>query len=148
VPTPQPYTDGYSTAMKTQRPKAFTFVEVIAALAVVAIALTGLLHMNLLSAKTADVAQATEQAVFLARSKMTEALCEESAQAAGRSGTTEINGSRFTWRTERTSVDVPQLRGLRRGALQQLNVNVTWQQGNGHKHVQMTTYVADTAIHE
>lgn len=134
--------------MDNRRSKAFTFVEVLIALAVVSIALTGLLHMHLLSARTADTAQAMAQAVLLARAKMTEALCHESRQPGIHSGTTDINGSRFAWRTELTSVAAPQTRGLRRGALQQLNVNVTWRQGNGERRVQMTTYVADTTIHE
>jgi hypothetical protein len=86
--------------------------------------------------------------VFLARAKMTEALCRETRQPAAESGTTEIDGSRFTWRTELTSVDLPQPRGLRRGVLRRLTASVTWRQGNGQRRVQMTTYVADTAIHE
>jgi len=134
--------------MKSRRPKAFTFVEVIVALAVVSIALAGLLHMHLLSVKTADTAQAMAQAVLLARAKMTEALCTGSQETGAKSGTVDVNGAHFAWRTERTSVDAPQLQSLRGTALQQLRVSVMWQEGTGQKSVQMATYVADTTIHE
>ncbi|MBN2133406.1 MAG: prepilin-type N-terminal cleavage/methylation domain-containing protein [Sedimentisphaerales bacterium] len=134
--------------MKNERRKAFTFVEVIAALAVVSIALVGLLHMHLLSVKTANAAQSRTEAVLLARAKMTEALCWQSQEAPAESGTTDVNGSRYAWRTEITNVSVPQLQNLRGDALRQLRVSVTWQEGAGQKSVEMATYVADTAIHE
>ena len=134
--------------MKTGRRTAFTFVEVIAALAVVSIALVGLLQMNLLSAKAAETAQTMSQAVLLARAKMTEALCAGWQETRPQSGTTDVDGSQYAWRTELKSVDAPQLQNLRRGALRQLRVSVTWQEGAAQKSVEMATYVADTTIHE
>ena len=135
-------------SMKTGRRKAFTFVEVIAALAVVSIALVGLLQMHLLSVKTADTAQTMAQAVLLARDKMTEALCAGWQEIEAQSGTADVNGAHYAWKTELKSVDVPQLQNLGRDALRQLRVSVTWQQGTEHKSVQIATYVADTTIHE
>jgi len=134
--------------MKSRRPKAFTFVEVIVALAVVSIALAGLLHMHLLSVKTADTAQAMTQAVLLARAKMTEALCTAAPETGAKSGTADVDGAHFAWRTERTSVNALPLQSLRGTALQQLRVSVMWQEGTGQRSVQMATYVADTTIHE
>jgi general secretion pathway protein I len=128
----------------------FTLIEVVAALAIVSIALLGLLKLHLISMQTADSAQVMNQAVLLAQEKMTEALCDGYPQAGTRSGVAEADGARFTWRTEVTDARSFSPRGLDlnlRG-LRKLLVDVAWQRGSGEKHIQMATYMADNRVHE
>jgi len=130
--------------------KGFTLIEVVVALAIVSIALLGLLKLHLISIQTADSAQVMSQAVLLAQQKMTEALCHGYPQAGTRAGVAEADGSQFTWRTEVTDARALRARqlDLNLRGLRQLLVEVAWQRGSGEKHLQMTTYVADNGLHE
>lgn len=138
-------------AMRTQsiatRP-AFTFIEVLVALAIAAIGLLGLLRLHLISMASADVAQVTNEAVFLAQTKLTEASAGGYPQQGTQTGSTEQNGHRFTWRTEISDVRSKDLGDLPLKKLRQIRVFVTWQHGTTQKSIQMTTYVADSKIHE
>ena len=134
--------------MRLRRSNAFTFIEVIAALAIVAIALLGLLHLHLLSVRMADTAQTTAQAVFVAKTKIADTLCSPQQRTGTKSGTVETNGYQFTWRTAVTSADAPPLQKFGLRSLRQLQVDVMWREGAGQKSIQMTTYVADTKINE
>lgn len=130
------------------RHRAFTLIEVIAALAIVSIALLGLLHLHLVSIRMSDTAQTMAMAVLLAQEKIAETVCSGPASVGTRSGAAEANGSRLTWRTEVTSVDSLGPYGLGRSGLHQLRVDVVWREGSGARSVQMTTYVADNKLHE
>jgi len=133
--------------MPGARCDAFTLIEVIAALAIVSIGLLGLLHLHLVSIRMSDTAQTMAMAILLAQEKIAESSCGGPVSAGTESGTTEANGSRFTWRTEVTNADSLASYGLRSG-LQQLRVDVVWREGSGARSVQMTTYVADNRLHE
>ncbi len=126
---------------------AFTLIEVIAALAIVSIALLGLLHLHLVSIRMSDTAQTMSMAVLLAQEKIAETACGQPVPAGTQSGTAEANGSRLTWRTEVTNVDPLAPYGLG-SSLQQLRVDVVWHEGSGARSVQMTTYIADNRLHE
>jgi len=130
------------------RCSAFTLIEVIAALAIVSTALLGLLHLHLVSIRMSDTAQTMAMAVLLAQEKIAETVCGGPVPAGTKSGTAEVNRSRFTWRTEVTNVDSLVPYGLGRSSLQQLRVDVVWREGSGARSVQMTTYVADNRLHE
>jgi len=133
---------------RTTTRSAFTFIEVLVALAIAATALLGLLRLHLLSMAAADAAQATTEAVFLAQEKMAEASARGYPEQGTDSGTTEQNGHRFAWRIEVTDTSVQNVRDLTLRGLRQIRTFVTWQHGAGQKNVQMTTYVADDRIHE
>ena len=137
--------------MKDRSPttrSAFTFIEVLVALAIAAIALLGLLRLHLLSTATADTAQAMAQAVFVAQEKMAEASAGGFPQQGTNSGTVERNGRNFAWRTEITDMNSQDISNLRLTGLRQVRVFVTWKDGANQKDVQMTTHVADSRIHE
>jgi type II secretion system protein I len=141
--------------------KGFTLIEVVAALAIAAIALLALLQFQLVSIRTADKAQVMTRAVFLAQEKMAEALSGGYPQVGVQSGIVDIEGSGLTWQMEVTDVPLPQLRGdsfqplgskaqmtsLRaRDRMRRLSVDVAWQTGPGDKHIRLTTYVAQDGI--
>ena len=127
---------------------AFTFIEVLVALAIAAIALLGLLRLHLVSIASADAAQATTEAVFLAQGKMAEASAQGYPKPGTDSGTAEQNGRRFAWRIEVTDAGSQNIRDLTLRGLRQVRAFVTWEHGGDQKSVQMTTYIADSRTHE
>lgn len=125
---------------------AFTFVEVIAALAIVSISLLGLLKLHLTSIKMVDRADAMSQAVFLAQEKIAETLALGYPKVAVSTGTAELETLAMQWRTEVSDLApgesaCAELKGLRKIA-----VDVTWKQKFGRRHLQMETLVADRKL--
>jgi len=131
---------------RTTGPGAFTFVEVIAALAIVSISLLGLLKLHLLSIRMADAAQMTSQAVFLAQEKIAEMLALGYPQVGADSGSVEKDTLDLRWRTEVSDLQLPELTQADVGGLRKISVDVTWNQGIRGKHLKMSTYVADRKL--
>ena len=125
--------------------KAFTFLEVLVALA---IALLGLLRLHLLSLATADAAQATTQAVFVAQAQIAEASAAGFPRQGTTTGTIERNGQQFVWRTEVRDVARPSSGRLTLDGLREVSTTVAWRQASDEKTMTLTTYVADSRIHE
>jgi type II secretion system protein I len=136
-----------SQSTKT-RSKAFTFIEVLVALAIASIALLGLLRLHLVSMMTAEAAQAMTQAVFLAQERLAEASAPGYPRQGADSGSVERNGLSFVWQTEITDVGSQATGSLPVRGLRQVRSTVTWQQGANRKSLQMNTYVADTRTNE
>jgi len=126
--------------------RAFTLVEVIAALAIVSIALLGLLELHLTAIKMTETARTTALAVLVAQEKVAETTAGGWPAVGAKSGAAEMDGLQFTWQTDVTSADSLASCGLARGALRQVCVNVTWRDGTRPRTVQMTTYLADQRI--
>jgi len=136
--------------MRLRDTRAFTLIETVAALAVVSIALLGLLQLNLVSIRVADKAQTTAQEVLLAQQKMAEALEAGFPQIASRSGVVENDGRQFTWRTEVTDASGSQRQslGVRLDRLRKLSVEVACADNPGSSPICLTTYVAERKIRE
>ena len=138
-----PVTDG-NKAVKSQRScAAFTFMEVLASLAIVSIALVGLLRLHLTSITMADTAQATSQAVFLAREKIAETMAKGYPDIGVNTGVLENDTLEMRWRTEVSNFEPPELVEADVTGLREISVDITWRQGIGQKHLQMSTCVAD-----
>jgi len=127
-------------------PAAFTFVEVLAALAVVSISLLGLLRLHLISIRMADSAQATSKAVFLARERMAETLALGYPEISVNTGIVENDTLDLQWRTEVSDFESPELVDADVAGLRRISVDVAWKQGVGRKHLQMSTCVADRRL--
>ncbi len=130
------------------RSRGFTFVEVLIALAIASIGLLGLLRLHLLSTATADAAQATTEAVFVAQTQIAEALAREFPKQGTTSGTIERNGQTFTWTTEIRDVARPGGGTATARGLREVATTVAWNLSSDPKTVTMTTLVADPRIHE
>jgi prepilin-type N-terminal cleavage/methylation domain-containing protein len=130
------------------RTKAFTFVEVIVALTIVSISLLVLFRLHLISIKMTETAEVSSQAVFLAGEKMAEKLALGYPQEESDSGTVEKNGLPLHWQTEITNLQLPLLDQANITGLRKVLVDVSWKQGTRHKHLQMSTYVADWKLNE
>jgi len=137
------------TIMRSEKTSGFTLIEVVAALAVVSIALLGLLRLHLLSIAAADKATSVTAAALIARERMTEAICSGYPPVGIQSGETGTDGSRLTWQTEVTDVPSSQaiLQGLSLRGLRKISVDVAWGQPPRQKHIRMTTYAAESRIH-
>jgi len=125
-----------------RRPGAFTFVEVIVALAIASIALLTLLKLHLLSIRLVDRAQITTQAVLLANEKIAETLAAGYPDQGRTSGTVEKNGLTLKWQAQVVDHQLPQLGQSHVTGLRKVVVDVNWKRGAG-RGVQMSTYVAD-----
>ena len=130
-------------ATDTPRTKAFTFVEVLVALAIVSISLLALLRLHLISIRMTEAAQIAAQATFLADEKIAEIMAAGHPKERADSGTVQKSGLTLNWQTEVTDLQLPQLDEAGITGLRKVFVDVSWEQGLGRKHLQMSTYVAD-----
>lgn len=126
--------------------RAFTFVEVIMALAIVSISLLGLIRLNLININMVDIAQTNSQATLLAQQKIAEILAGGYPNRGTDYGTVKKNTLRFDWQTEVTPLRSPQLDQAQIYGLRKVSANVSWKQGTSRKHLQMSTYVADRKL--
>lgn len=124
----------------------FTFIEVIAALAIVSISLLGLLRFHLLSIRMVNTARMTSQAVFLAQDKIAETLAGGYPELGTNSGSVERDNSSLKWRTEVTDLHLPQWLRADINGLRKISVDVAFKQGVHRKHLQMSTCVADRKL--
>ena len=129
-----------------KRMRAFTFVEVIIALAIVSISLLTLLRLHIISISMVDKAQITTQAVLLANEKIAEMVAAGYPETGTNSGSTEKNGLTLSWQTEVTDLRLPQLDKVNIEGLRKVIVDITWKQGLSRKQLQMSTYVADRKL--
>jgi len=128
--------------------KAFTFIEVIAALAIISISVLSLLKLHLTSIKVTETAEITSQAVFLANEKIEELLAWGYPQKGIDYGRVERNNLTWNWKTEVTDLQLPRLNEADIAGLRKITVNVSWAQAAGRKNLQMSTYVADRRLGE
>jgi len=98
---------------------AFTLIEVLVALVIVAISLVGLIRLNLISIRMTEAAEISSQAVLLANEKIAETLAHGYPEEGTKAGSVEKNALCLNWRTEVTNIDPPHpdeldITGLRR----------------------------------
>jgi general secretion pathway protein I len=140
--------------MRQPGSKGFTLMESLVALAVAALALTALLHLQLVSMHVADKAEGLTQAVLLAQEKLAEGVSRGCPAVGVTSGTAQAANERFDWRMEVTQAPLPPVvtpenagpsyrPTLSRDRLRQLTVEVSWQKGPGLKQISLTTLVAE-----
>ncbi len=126
--------------------RAFTFVEVIIALAIVSISLLGLIRLHIISINMTESAEMISQATLLAQEKIAETLAAGYPNQGSNRGTVQKNALCFNWQTEVTDLHLPQLDEARICGLRKISVDINWKQGIRPKHLQMSTYVADRKL--
>ena len=135
----------YATIGDTRK-SAFTFIEVLIALVIVSISLLALIRLHLISINMTETAEIKSQAVFLTNEKIAETLALGYPEEGTKSGTVEMNTLDLHWQTEITDIKPQQLNELDNVGLRRILVDVSWEQGIRHKHIQMSTYVADRKL--
>ena len=129
-----------------KRKRAFTFIEVIAALTIVSIALIALLKLNVISISTTDTAGSICEATFLANEKIAEALTNGYPETGTDSGVVEKNALSLNWQREISDVRSNQLDEFEIDNIRLISVNVGWNKGPAYRQIQMSTYVADRKL--
>lgn len=137
-------TDGHTFFRETGR--AFTFVEVVMALAIVSIALLGLIRMHIISINMSQSAEITAQAVFLAQEKLAEISAQGYPDRGSNRGSVQKNALCFDWKTEVADLYLPQFDRTDASKLREISVDVNWKQGNHQKQLHMSTCVADRRL--
>lgn len=126
--------------------RAFTFVEVIIALAIVSISLLGLIRLHIININMTESAQRTSQATLLAQEKIAETLAAGYPNLGSNSGAVQKNALSFNWQTEVTDLHLPQLDQADISGLRKVSVDINWKQGFSQKHLWMSTYIADRKL--
>jgi general secretion pathway protein I len=129
------------TTEKAQATIAFTLIEVMVALSILAIALVVLLNLQLASIRMTDRAERMSRAARIAYAKMAETLAGGAVEIGTTSGVIEAAEGEpvLHWRaivTERQIADLepPGLTGLR-----DVYVEVTWNEGAHQERVHAAT---------
>jgi type II secretion system protein I len=123
--------------------EAFTFIEVVIALAIVSISLLGLLRLHLLSISTADRAQITNRAVLVAQQKIAETLAQGYPQLGTDQGISESGTPQLHWKRRIRDVQLSQLSQAHFKGLREIRVDVGYKQGNQDKNLYLSTYIAN-----
>ena len=126
--------------------RAFTFVEVIIALAVVSISLLGLIRLHIININMTESAEITSQATLLAQEKIAETFAAGYPNQESNRGIVQKNALCFNWQTEVTDLHLPQLDEARICGLRKISVDINWKQGIHQKHLRMSTYIADRKL--
>ena len=139
-------TNNIHTTIGGSSKSAFTLIEVLVALVIVGISLVGLIRLNLISIRMTEEAEISSQAVLLANEKIAEELTRGYPEEGTKAGIVEKNALCLNWRTEVTNIGPVHPKASDMTGLRRIYVDVSWEQGDRLKHVQMSTYVADRKI--
>lgn len=119
--------------------KAFSLIEVIAALAITGIALVGLMRLHLASACAAENAEAKTQAILLAQAKLDALIAGNGTLSEGLSGSEVCGTFPYHWQASVTEEHAP---GLAVGRPpRRLRVRVWWDHGIGHRQMELGSYL-------
>jgi len=134
-------------SIQNARSEAFSYLELIVSLAVVAIGIVGLMRLQLMSLRAADYSKRMTQAVCLAESKLQEAMGIRAIRSGQESGENRSEGMGYRWQREITPEPLA-AEGIESGGeLYQVRVNVSWEQGGGGKQIELSSSVAAGGSH-
>jgi general secretion pathway protein I len=126
-------------SMKISGRKGFTLLEVMVAVALIAIALTALLGSQSQSVSFANSAKFETMAALLAQSKMSEILLQKPEDLTNDSGDFGDDYPGYVWESEISDVSIPGEEALS-DYLKQIDLTVTW--GVFTYNVRLYHYVA------
>jgi len=127
----KPPTDTLQPPRRTP-PAAFTLIEVMVALAIVAVALTALLGLRNRSLAMAAFAHHLTEATLLANARMTDL----STRSASATGATDGEAAPYRW--------IEEIRPTPLDGVREAVVIVLWQEGAHEEQVEITRYLFDT----
>lgn len=131
---------------KTRSQTAFTFIEVLVALAVVSISMVGLIRLQMMSINLVDASDTSTSAVFLAREKLAETLSEGFPDEGSDSGVIESNGKKFHWEISVSDSDLIESGSSKNQNLRKVSVRIGCENSGKRDKLQMVTYVADREL--
>ena len=125
--------------MKVLQQKGFTLLEIMIAVAIIAIALTTLLGSQSQSVSFANSAQFETMAALLAQSKMSELVIEDSFSLSGNNGDFGDDFPGYTWEAEVNDIIVEEIDVSQ--YLKQVDLSVKW--GVHRYDLRLYHYVAE-----
>ncbi len=125
---------------------AFTLIEVMAALAVVAIAMVALIRMHGISINLTDRTDLHTHAILLAQEKIAQTLALGYPPIGVNDGSVRRAGGDFHWQTEVADLHTGRLDGKEVTPLRNLVVQVAWHRHSDANSVRLNTYVANAKI--
>ena len=125
--------------MKVLQQKGFTLLEIMIAVAIIAIALTTLLGSQSQSVSFANSAQFETMAALLAQSKMSELVIEDSFSLSSNNGDFGDDFPGYTWEAEVNDIIVEEIDVSQ--YLKQVDLSVKW--GVHRYDLRLYHYVAE-----
>lgn len=124
---------------------AFTLIEVLIALVVLALGAVALLQLQLSTLRNADRAFRQSQAVLLAGRKMAETLGAGYPVLGSDEGTEEEgnSGMELNWSVTVAELTSAQLQGALLSGLRSVQVEVSWLDGEQTRTVELVNYVGE-----
>jgi prepilin-type N-terminal cleavage/methylation domain-containing protein len=124
---------------------AFTLVEVLVALVVLAIGAVTLLELQLFSMRAGDRAARQSQAVLFANQKMAEVLAAASVGLDSSQGVTDEDtpGGPLNWTVTVADLSSAEIQGASTTGLHSVTVDVTWPEGEAERKVELINYFAE-----
>ncbi|MBW2040059.1 MAG: prepilin-type N-terminal cleavage/methylation domain-containing protein [Deltaproteobacteria bacterium] len=116
------------------RQRGFTLMEVMVALAILAIALVVVFSHQVASIDLGNEAMIITKATLLAQEKMTELIAQERLATGENEGEVQEGVPPFRWKT---TVEDAEPEGMRR-----VMVIVKWKEGDKERDLDLVTYVA------
>jgi len=127
---------------RREHKSAFTFIEVMVALAVASVWLLAILKLHLTSMRTAGTIEKRTEAVLLAEQVMAEKFSANGPLRSSDCGTAERDGTVFYWRSRTEDARLPLGKKACLSGLKKLVVTVDWGRGRAEKTFELTSYVA------
>ena len=133
-----------SPCLRVEKDRGFTLIEVLLALAVLAIAGVTLLELQLYSMRAADRAARQSQAVLLANQKMAETLASTAVAPGTNQGVTDEDtpDGPLSWQVTVADLSSAEILGASTTGLCSVTVDVTWPEGDVERKVELVNYVA------
>jgi type II secretion system protein I len=131
--------------MKQRRCQAFTLLEALVALAIIGIALAGLLRLHLSSLALVERSTATERAGALAENRLAETLAGGYPELGSDAGVEQAGPLTLQWR--RNIVEYrPPATASDKLPLRRVDVEVSWQEGRSPRSVRLSAAVTDRKL--
>jgi len=116
---------------------------VMIALAIVSIAMVGLIRLQIISINMLKTSEVTTAGTLLAQEKIAEKLAEGYPKKGSSHGTVEKNERQFNWTVNVTDEKFYELRKFEAGNLRKVAVEINWDKSNKQDKLRMVTYVVD-----
>jgi type II secretion system protein I len=124
--------------------KGFTLLEVLVALAIMAISLIPLLHLLVISISMVDSANCLSYASLIANDKLSETVSRGHLELGTESGIIDNGAGNviYKWQVSITDVPLKELEKLNLSDLRKVNVCVLWNQGQTKKQVSVSSLIS------
>jgi general secretion pathway protein I len=130
--------------MRPRRHEAFTLIEVLVALSVLAVALVTLLGLEVASIRLSDTAQRLTRASLIAADRMAQVTASRDYTPRRESGTVQDVHREIAWDWETTVAEAApaELEAVGVKDLRSVTVRVRWDEGRRSREFLLATFVA------